>query len=336
MVIMSDAGVQYSYDLKGKRVWVCGHRGMVGSALMRRLEGEGCTLLTVPREDVDLTDQAVVFDWVANNRPDVVFMAAARVGGIMDNADHPADFFYQNMMIAGNVIHSCYKNNTDRLLYIGSSCIYPKECAQPMKEADLLSGSLESTNEAYALAKIGGLKMVEYYRRQYGCSFISAMPCNLFGVGDRYDARASHVIPAMILKAHRAKVAGDDHVMFWGSGTPLREFMDVDAAADALVYLMRHYDGEGCINIGSGEEISIQDLAVIICNIVGFDGEIKFDSNKPDGVMRKVLDSTALKGLGWGSEIWQKKGMVKCLEKSYQDYLGRYGDQEGSNERFRA
>lgn len=318
------------YDLRGKRVWVAGHTGMVGSAMLRRLADEDCDVLTVERDELDLREQADVRGWMAVHKPQVVVVTAAKVGGIGANFENPAPFFYDNMMIASNIIHSSHQNNTGRLLFLGSSCIYPRDCVQPIKEESLLCGALEATNEAYALAKIGGLKMVEYYRRQYGCDFISAMPCNLFGVGDTYDAENSHVIPAMIVKAHEAKIRGDDVLTLWGSGAPLREFLYVDELADALVYLLKNYSGDAHINVGSGTEISIKCLAQSICEVVGFKGIVKFDSKKPDGTSRKMLDTGRLMSVGWKNEMWQKKGMMKCLEECYGDFLGRYNYEDRS------
>lgn len=316
------------YDLSGKRVWVAGDSGMVGASLCRRLQSEQCQILTVSHDDLDLRDQAAVRGWVLQHKPDVVVIAAARVGGIMANATQPATFFYDNIMIATNIMHSAYEAGVDRLLFLGSSCIYPKECAQPIAEDALLSGGLEPTNEAYALAKIAGLKMAAYYRTQYGCDFISAMPCNLYGVGDRYDAEQSHVIPAMIMKAHDAKVNNLPELVLWGSGAPMREFLYVDELADALVLLLQKYKGESHVNIGSGQEVTIKNLSNIICEAVGYKGKIIFDHTKPDGMFRKILDNSMLLGVGWKSEMCLKDGIVKC----YEDYKGRYyGCENDSN-----
>ncbi len=311
------------YDLTGKTIWVAGHTGMVGASLLRRLAHEACTILTATSAELDLRNQAAVRDWVYAHKPDVVIIAAAKVGGIVANAENPASFFYDNILISTNIIHAAYEAGAERLLYLGSSCIYPRDCVQPITEDSLLSGALEPTNEAYALAKIGGVKMVEYYRRQYGCDFISAMPCNLYGVGDTYDENRSHVIPAMIMKAHKAKYEGADTLTLWGTGNPLREFLYVDDLSNALVLLLQKYDDDCHINIGSGEEITIKNLAHDICEVVGYKGKIVFDASKPDGTPRKVLDSTRLKSLGWEYKLCPKEG----AKKAYTDYLGRYDDE---------
>ncbi len=305
------------YSLKDKRVWIAGHSGMVGSALVWRLRDEPCEILTT---DIDLRVQADVRDWVFTNRPEVVILAAAKVGGIGANAAAPAEFFYDNMMIAANVMHAAYEAKVERLLFLGSSCIYPRNCPQPMQEAMLLSGALEPTNEAYALAKIGGVKMAQFYRAQYGCDFFSAMPCNLYGYGDRYDDEGSHVIPALIMRAHKAKLNGDKVLSVWGSGAPLREFLFADDLADGLVRLLHDYEGGGVVNIGSGQEISIGALARMICDVVGFEGDIVFDDSRPDGSPRKFLASAVMGALGWRAQTDLRVGLMK----SYEDYLARY------------
>ncbi len=307
------------YDISGKRIWVAGHNGMVGRALLRRFAQENCEVLTVEHSKLDLRRQSDVEEWVSANQPDAIIIAAAKVGGIGANAASPAEFFYDNIMIASNIMQSAYKIATDRLLLLGSSCIYPKDAKQPIREAALLSGALESTNEAYALAKIAALKMAGYYRVQYGCDFISAMPCNLYGVGDTYNLQNSHVIPALIMKAHLAKINSDDDLSIWGSGTPLREFLYVDDLADILVFLLQNYSSSEHINVGSGEEVSIAKLTKEICNIVGFKGELMFDNSKPDGTLRKLLDNSKLLGVGWKPEICLKDGILKC----YEDFLNR-------------
>lgn len=317
---MAEYWLEQNISLENKKIWVAGHEGMVGSALVRRLQGTGALILSATRQELDLRDQARVRDWVFAHKPDMVVLAAAKVGGIMANAENPAVFFYDNMMIASNVIHSAYEAQVQRLLFLGSSCIYPHECVQPITESALLSGVLERTNEAYALAKISGLKMAQYYRQQYGCDFISAMPCNLYGVGDSYDEQNSHVIPALIMKAHRAKVSGAAELEVWGSGKPLREFLYVDDLADALVLLLQKYSHFEHINIGSGVEITINELVKAVCEVVGYKGKIVFDAKMPDGTVRKVLDSNRLLGVGWGPKMWLKDGMKKC----YDDFLGRY------------
>jgi GDP-L-fucose synthase len=307
------------FSLIGKRVWVAGHGGMVGSALVRRLQSENCELLTVARADLDLRVQADVKAWLEAHRPQVIILAAAKVGGILANINAPADFFHDNLMIQNNIIHAAYENGTEKLLFLGSSCIYPKDAPQPIKEEALLSGPLEETNAPYALAKIAGIKMCQAYRAQHGCDFISAMPCNLYGPGDRYDLQGSHVIPALLMKAHVAKLVGAQNFEAWGSGTPLREFMHVDDLADGLVFILKHYSGSMPVNIGSGAEISIRDLAAAVALAAGFKGEIIFDASKPDGVMRKVMDSSRLYGAGWRPRL----GLAEGLAGTYRAYAGQ-------------
>ncbi|WP_416407234.1 GDP-L-fucose synthase [Agrobacterium rosae] len=291
------------YDLKGKRVWVAGHRGMVGSAIVRRLQQEGCDILTVGRDEVDLRNQAQVSTWMANNKPQAVFLAAAKVGGILANNTRPAEFLYENLMIEANIIESSYRAEVEKLLFLGSSCIYPKFAAQPITEDALLTGSLEPTNEWYAIAKIAGIKLTQAYRKQYGCDFISAMPTNLYGPGDNFDLTSSHVLPALMRKAHEAKTRGDKDMTIWGTGTPRREFLHADDCADALVFLMKNYSDESHVNVGSGEDISILDLTKLICEIVGFEGEIKHDLSKPDGTPRKLMSAEKLRVMGWEPKI---------------------------------
>lgn len=312
-------------SLSGKRIWVAGHNGLVGSALLRRLERESCEVLTVERADLDLCRQADVEDWVAAQKPDIIVIAAAKVGGIGANSKYPAKFYYENTMIATNIMHSAHLMGVERLLFLGSSCIYPRDCVQPIDESALLSGALEPTNEAYALAKIGGLKMAQYYRKEYGCDFISAMPCNLYGVGDYYDEHNSHVIPALIMKAHKAKIQNAENLRVWGSGMPLREFLYVDDLVDALVLLLQKYNGSRHINIGSGVETEIKNLVRCVCEVVEYKGKIIFDELKPDGVPRKILDSYQLFEIGWKPEIWLKDGIRKC----HDDFLERYGNETG-------
>lgn len=287
------------FDLRGRRVWVAGHRGMVGAALVRRLRSEDCELLTVGREEVDLRRQADVEDWLGAARPEVVFLAAARVGGILANDTRPGEFIYDNLAIETNVIEAARRNGVAKLVFLGSSCIYPRLAAQPMREEELLNGPLEPTNQWYAIAKIAGILMCRAYRRQYGCDFISAMPTNLYGPGDNFDLEASHVVPALIRKAQEAKAAGKAFMEVWGSGRPRREFLFVDDCADALVCMAKHYSDGPHLNIGTGEDISIATLAATIARIVGFDGELRFDSSKPDGMPRKLLDVSRLHALGW-------------------------------------
>ncbi|MFN4088262.1 MAG: GDP-L-fucose synthase family protein, partial [Alphaproteobacteria bacterium] len=287
-----------SYDLRGKRVWVAGHRGMVGSALLRRLATTGCTLLVADRERVDLRRQAETEDWIAAHRPQAVFLAAARVGGILANDGRPADFLYDNLAIETNVIHAAWRTGVEKLLFLGSSCIYPREAAQPIAEEALLTGPLEPTNQWYAIAKIAGLKLCQAYRRQHGARFISAMPTNLYGPGDTYDLAASHVVPALIAKMHAARLRGTGSVEIWGSGRPRREFLYVDDLADALVHLMERHEGEAPVNVGTGEDLTIRDLAAAVAATVGFAGSFAFDAAKPDGTPRKRLDVGRQRALG--------------------------------------
>ena len=304
---VTDAG----FNLKGARVYIAGHRGMVGAAIVRRLAGEGCTLLTVGRDEVDLRRQDQVERWMAAKKPDLVFLAAARVGGILANDSLPADFIYDNLMIEANLIEAAKVNGVAKLVFLGSSCIYPKEAPQPMAEDALLTGPLEPTNQWYALAKIAGIKLVQAYRRQHGCDFISAQPTNLYGPFDNFDLNASHVIPALMRKAHDAAQAGAEILPVWGSGKPLREFLHVDDLADALVFLAQTYSGEEIVNVGSGEEVSIEALARAIADVAGFEGRLEFDASKPDGTMRKLVDVTKLHGLGWRHRIAFEKGLAE-------------------------
>jgi len=290
-------------------VWVAGHRGMVGSALLRRLERENCTILTVGREEVDLTRQTQVERWLATAQPQAIFLAAAKVGGILANSTAPAQFLYDNLAIAVNVIDAAADMGVQKLVFLGSSCIYPKFVEQPISEGTLLTGALEPTNECYAIAKIVGLKLCQACRQQYGCDFISAMPTNLYGPGDNFDLANSHVVPALIRKAHEAKLSGATEMIIWGSGTPRREFLHVDDAADALLYLMTHYSGDTHINVGSGSDLSILELAKLIARVVGFKGRISTDSSKPDGTPCKLLDSSKLTSLGWKSNIRLEEGL---------------------------
>lgn len=303
-----------SFDLAGKSVFVAGHGGMVGGALMRRLEREGCSLLTATRAELDLTRQVEVDAWFADNRPDVVFLAAARVGGIHANNSRPVDFLRDNLSIELNVIEAAHAHGTAKLIFLGSSCIYPKMAPQPIVETALLSGPLEPTNEWYAIAKIAGIKLCQAYRRQYGCDFIAAQPTNLYGPGDNFDLASSHVLPALLIKAMRARDSGEASLAVWGSGNPLREFMHVDDLADALVFLAKHYSDEAPINVGSGQEVSIRELAQMIKRIVGFAGELSFDATKPDGTPRKRIDSSRIEALGWTATIELEQGITRTLE----------------------
>lgn len=299
------------FPLSGKRVWVAGHRGMVGSALVRRLAGEDCEVITAGRETVDLLRQETVESWMASVRPDAVFLAAGKVGGIYANDSLPAEFIYNNLMIEANIIHAAHLCEVGKLLFLGSSCIYPKLAHQPMSEDVLLSGPLEPTNEWYAVAKIAGIKMCEAYRKQYGKDFISAMPTNLYGPGDNFDLLSSHVAAALLVKTHRAKLAGNSKIEIWGTGTPKREFLHVDDLADGLVFLMQYYSDASHINIGSGDEVNIRDLAQTIGEAVGYTGEYTYDATKPDGAPRKLMDSTRIHNLGWRAPTKLKEGMAR-------------------------
>jgi GDP-L-fucose synthase len=308
------------YDLAGKRVWVAGHKGMVGAALARRLAREDCEILTVDRAEVDLTRQSAVEAWVRANRPDAVFVAAAKVGGILANDSFPADFIYANLAIGANIVHAAHLSGVEKLLYLGSSCIYPKLAPQPIDEDALLTGPLEPTNEWYAVAKIAALKLCQAYRRQYGADFISAMPTNLYGPGDNFDLASSHVMPALIRKTHDAKLAGADSLVMWGSGSPRREFLHVDDCADALVHLMKYYSGDQHVNVGSGDDVSILELARLIAGVVGFQGAIIQDLSKPDGAPRKLMSADRLRALGWRPTIDLDEG-VALTYKWYQRSL---------------
>jgi GDP-L-fucose synthase len=299
-----------AYDLTGKRVWVAGHNGMVGSALVRRLQQVDCTLLTASRRDLDLTRQRDVEAWVTEHRPQAVFLAAAKVGGIVANDSAPVDFLYDNLAIATNVMHAAAAAKVEKLLFLGSSCVYPRLAPQPIKEEALLTGPLEPTNQWYAIAKIAGLKLCQAYRRQQGCDFISAMPTNLYGPRDNFDLTTSHVIPALIRKAHEAKIRNDAQLVIWGSGNPRREFLHVDDAADALLHLMTSYSGERHINIGCGTDMTILELASRIAGVVGFHGNIVTDPSKPDGTPRKLLDVSKLSDLGWRPNIPFEEGIA--------------------------
>lgn len=303
---------------KQSRIYVAGHRGMVGSAICRRLEQEGYAhLITKTSKELDLRNQAAVDAFFGAERPDYVFLAAAKVGGIMANNTYRAEFLYDNLMMEANVISASHRHGVKKLLFLGSSCIYPKLAPQPLKEEYLLSGLLESTNEPYAIAKIAGIKLCEAYWDQYGSRFISAMPTNLYGPGDNYHLQNSHVIPAMIRKFHEAKEKGEQEVEIWGTGTPLREFMYADDLADACVFLMEEYEEKLFINIGTGEEVSIRQLAEMIQRVVGFEGSIRFDSSKPDGTPRKLMDSSRLHSLGWKHKTRLEEG----LALTYQIFL---------------
>ena len=296
-------------------IYVAGHRGLVGSALLRRLEAEGFrNILTATREQLDLRDQAAVNYWFRANRPEYVFLVAGTVGGILANSTRPAEFIYDNLMIHGTVVHASWTFGVRKLLYLGSSCIYPRLAEQPITEDSLLTGPLEPTNEAYAIAKIAGIKLCQAYRRQYGCDFISAMPTNLYGPNDNFDFESSHVLPAMIRRFHEAKTRGEPTVTVWGTGTPRRELLHVDDLADCCVHLLRNYDGDEHVNVGVGEDISIADLADLVRGIVYPDGEIVYDTSKPDGMPRKVLDVSKLSALGWKASIPLDEGIASTYE----------------------
>ncbi len=297
------------FPLAGKRIWVAGHRGMVGSAIVRRLASEDCEVVTATRADVDLKSPDQVRAFVADRKPDAIFMAAAKVGGILANDTYPADFLYDNLMIAANVTEAAYREGVAKMLFLGSSCIYPKQAPQPIPEDALLTGPLEPTNEWYAVAKIAGIKLAQSYRKQHGCDFISAMPTNLYGPGDNYDLTSSHVLPALIRKAHEAKETGADHIVIWGTGTPRREFLNSDDCADACVFLMKTYSDFEHVNVGSGEDLPIIDLARLVCEVVGFNGDIVTDTSKPDGTMRKLMSGDKLKAMGWAPTIGLKDGI---------------------------
>ena len=307
---------------KGSRIFVAGHKGLVGSSIVRRLKSEGYTnIWTVDRSDVDLTNQKEVNKWFKAHEPKYVFNAAAKVGGIIGNQNHKAEMIYQNLMIESNLIEAAYRNGCKKYLFLGSSCIYPKEPQLPITEDQLMTGKLEPTNDAYAVAKIAGIYLCKSYRQQYGFNAISAMPCNLYGLGDNYHPENSHVIPGLIRKFHEAKESNQPTVTCWGDGTPLREFLYADDLANACVFLMNNYDGEEPINIGSGVEINIKTLAKTIADVIGYEGEVEWDTSKPNGTMRKVMDVSKIKGLGWSPQVSFETG----IKVAYGDFLKRFG-----------
>ena len=302
---------------KQDKIYIAGHRGMVGSAIFRKLTAEGFSnIVTRTSSELDLRNQQAVADFFAEEKPAYVFLAAAKVGGIMANNIYRGEFLYENLMIQNNVIHSAYAHGVTKLMFLGSSCIYPKLAPQPLKEEYLLTGELEPTNEPYAIAKIAGIKMCDAYRAQYGCNFVSVMPTNLYGPNDNYDLNNSHVLPALIRKFHEAKMNGEEKVVMWGTGSPLREFLHADDLADACYFLMQHYNEPGLVNIGVGEDIAIKDLAVLISKIVGFEGNIEHDLSKPDGTPRKLMDVSKLHGLGWKAQT----GLEEGIRKVYAEY----------------
>ena len=310
---------------RNARIFVAGHRGMVGSAIVRALEAKGYTnVVTRTRAELDLLDQRAVHDFMRAERPDYLFLAAAKVGGIQANNVYRADFIYQNLMIEANLIHAAHAAGMQRLLFLGSSCIYPRDCPQPIKEDYLLSGPLEATNEPYAIAKIAGIKLCESFNRQYGRAYVSAMPTNLYGPNDNYDLATSHVLPALLRKAHEAKARGDTELVVWGSGRPMREFLYVDEMADACVFLMEH-DAivDGLFNVGSGVDVTIRELAETVMDVVGFDGTLTFDASKPDGTPRKLMDVGRMTALGWSSKVSLRDG----IERTYSAYRELSGAQ---------
>lgn len=310
------------------KIFVAGHRGLVGSAICGRLKAEGYTNIVVrTSKELDLTRQTEVEAFFEKVKPEYVFLAAAKVGGILANSTYPADFIYRNIMIQTNIIHASYRHQIKKLLFLGSSCIYPKLCPQPMKEEYLLTGLLEPTNEPYAVAKIAGIKMCQSYNRQYGTNYISVMPTNLYGPDDNFDLETSHVLPAMIRKCHEAKIARSPSVAIWGTGTPKREFLYIEDLADACIFLMEEYSGSDIVNIGTGEDISIGDLALLVKRIVGYKGEIVFDSSKPDGTPRKLLDVSRLHSLGWHS----KTGLEEGIAKTYGWYVNHINSLNGKD-----
>jgi len=305
------------FELKGKRVLVSGNRGMVGSAIVRRLAREDCEILTAGRAEVDLRDQSATRAWLMEKKPDAVFLAAAKVGGILANDTYPADFLYENLMIEANVIEGAYRAGVSKLLFLGSSCIYPKLAPQPITEDALLTGPLEQTNEWYAVAKIAGIKLCQAYRKQHGCDFIAAMPSNLYGPGDNFDLNSSHVLPALIRKVQSAKQQRDSEIVIWGSGTPRREFLHVDDCADACVHLMKNYSDSEHVNVGSGTDLSILELAQLICRVVGYEGEIVRDQSKPDGTPQKLMNIAKIRRTGWAPKIDLESG----IGATYQWYV---------------
>ena len=309
------------FDLEGKRVWVAGHTGMAGSAIVRRLASERCQIVTADRQALDLTQQAAVERWLAKEKPDAVFLAAGHVGGIHANNSYPADFLADNLAIALNVLRAAHELEVKKLLFLGSSCIFPRDAIQPMTEDMLLTGPLEPTNEWYAVAKIAGIKLAQAYRRQFGDDFISVMPSNLYGPGDNYHPEHSHVPAALIRRFHEAKVAGSRQAVVWGSGKPYREFLAVDDLADACVFVMKHYSGEDFLNVGTGQEVSIAEFAGLVAEVVGFKGELVFDTARPDGAPRKLLDVSKLAALGWRARVPLRQG----LAAAYADFLAGGG-----------
>ena len=315
-------------SLDGRRVWVAGHRGMVGAALMRRMAGEGAVLLTVPHAQLDLRRQSETEDWIARNRPEFILIAAAKVGGILANDTYPAQFLYDNLMIQSNIVEAARRFGAEKVLLLGSSCIYPRLAPQPIPESSLLTGPLEETNQWYAIAKIAGVMLAQAYRREYDLNLISVMPTNLYGPADDYDLHDSHVAAALLRRIHQAKVEKADHVVIWGSGAPLREFLHVDDLADACLFLLKTWEDADPINIGSGQEVSITELATLVAEVVGWTGRSVFDTGKPDGTPRKLLDTTRLTAMGWAPSISLKAG----LANAYADFRSRWDAGEFTTE----
>ena len=311
-----------SFDLRGKRVWVAGHGGMAGAAIVRRLEREQCEIVTATRSDLDLLRQVDVHAWVADKKIDAVFLAAATVGGIMANTTRPAEFLYENLVIETNVIHAAKSAGVKKLLFLGSSCIYPRMAEQPMREEALLTGALEPTNEWYAIAKIAGIKLCAAFRRQYGCDFVSVMPTNLYGPGDRYDAENGHVVAALIMKIHAARMANSATVELWGSGTPRREFLFTEDLADACVFVMKNYSDELFLNVGTGRDMTILELAETIARVAGWNGTFTFERSKPDGMPRKVMDVSRLRALGWSAPTEFEAGMKEAYKWYVANVVG--------------
>ncbi len=314
------------YDLAGKKVFVAGNRGMVGSAIVRRLSSENCEIVAPARGEVDFREQAATRDWILREKPQAVFLAAAKVGGIMANDLYPADFLYDNLMIEANIIHAAHQAGVEKLLFLGSSCIYPKFAAQPITEDSLLTGSLEPTNEWYAIDKIAGIKLAQAYRKQHNDDFISAMPTNLYGPGDNFDLASSHVMPALIRKAHEAKLNGEAEIVVWGTGTPRREFLHVDDCADACVHLMKTYSADTHVNVGSGEDVTILELTEMVCAAVGYHGRIVHDLGKPDGTPRKLMSADKLRAMGWRPGIALSQGIAHA----YRWFLDHQGALRGA------
>jgi GDP-L-fucose synthase len=308
------------FSLRGKKVFVAGHRGMVGGAIVRRLASEDCEVIVADRRELDLREQSAVRDWFSRKRPDAVFLAAAKVGGILANSQFPADFLYDNLLIETNVIEAAHRNDVEKLLFLGSSCIYPKFAPQPIEEGALLSGPLEPTNEWYAVAKIAGLKLCQAYRQQHGRDYVSAMPTNLYGPGDNFDLSSSHVLPALMRKAHLAKANDNPQIVVWGTGSPRREFLHVDDLADACVFLMGRYSEDQHINVGSGSDLPISELVEMVCDVVGYKGNIHYDRSKPDGTPRKLMSGDKLGAMGWQPRVSLRDG----IESTYKWFLDNH------------